>query len=1268
MEWEKKTGEFKKCPPAPSPKIRVKVELLTEVHKQFGVNCNGSFTAQSIDAIADTGCQTTTSGIGLLDRLGMSEHMLVPTKHRIVGITDTRLEIIGSVFVRIQFNGAEARQMIHVSRNSCGLYLSESACKQLGIVHRSFPHCSTEAVYTAGGAVEEISKDECKCIPRTDAPERPEKIPFPPTPENRDKLKDWLVTAFESSAFNTCTHQPLKCMTGEPMQVNFKEGAEPFRVHTPIPVAHHWSKAVKRDLERDVRLGIIERVPQGTPTDYCSRMVVAAKKDGEPRRTVDFQQLNKSTLRETHHTPTPFSVVSTTPTNTYKTVLDAWNGYHALPIAEDAKKAFTFITELGRFRYCRAPQGFHGSGDAYTRRFDDITAQVERVARIIDDSLLWDSEIETSFWHTFDYLKHCADNGIIFNVKKFVFAQRTCEFAGFEITPDGFRPPKRILDAIMTFPTPKSTTDMRSWFGLVNQVAYAFSQSSTMAPFRELLKKETKFYWDSELEKLFNESKEKIVTLIKDGVCAFEKNRVTCLSTDWSKVGIGFTLSQKHCKCKPDDSTKTYSPNCGEGHWRLILAGSRFTKPAESRYAPIEGEALAVAYGLQQCRVFVLGSPNLIVAVDHKPLTKILNDRSLESIDNPRLLRIKEKTLPYSFEIIHVPGNSNMAPDATSRYPTRSLYHKLSDQEEKKLPVTKTETTMPDISPKTSADVAKGEGVAVDDGDSDDEEIEQLVRSSAVHHGRGLPGSISWKDVDHESNLDDEVAELKNVMEQGFPATRNELPERLRVYHQMKEDLYLVENVIFRGKKMLIPKKLRERVLDGLHAAHQGVSGMKASARERLFWPGLDADIRQRRAQCVTCNENAPSQRDEPIILTPPPEMPFQQVASDWMELGNHNYIIYADRYSGWTEVSDVPNKTASTLKKNMLGWFRTYGAPEEISSDGGPPYNSVDYDDFLREWGVKKRLSSAYYPQSNGRAEVAVKTMKRALRGSVNPRTGSLDTDAAARAIMTHRNTPNQDTGISPAEMLFGCKLRDHLPNQFRSVRKEWKDVQRAKEDAHAIRSAKLSTNAKELAPLKKGDTVAVQNQTGNKPGKWSNTGEIMEVRPNRQYQVKMDGSRRVTLRNRKFLRRVPERPRRAQLGYGDIRSVTPAPQSVPPSTRAPAYTPLEVCGTPTRQDKPPEAVGQLLSPGPSASSLPDADTTSPAPSPAVSPMTPPAPNLLPAPPPTSVPRTPATPVPAVRGRRALENLRDYNSRGLTETVPQTMRTARLRKKPDRY
>ena len=105
--------------------------------------------------------------------------------------------------------------------------------------------------------------------------------------------------------------------------------------------------------------------------------------------------------------------------------------------------------------------GFHASDDAYTRRFDDLTADFPRAARCVNDSVIWDLEkdIAAAFWHAFDYIKLCAENLIVFNREKFVFAELVVEFAGFEIHPDGFRPPKRIISAIKEFPSPRSITD-----------------------------------------------------------------------------------------------------------------------------------------------------------------------------------------------------------------------------------------------------------------------------------------------------------------------------------------------------------------------------------------------------------------------------------------------------------------------------------------------------------------------------------------------------------------------------------------------------------------------------------------------------------------------------------------------------------------------------------------------------------------------------------------------------------------------------------------
>ncbi len=1057
-------------------------------------------TSTTVIATADSGCQTCTAGPEILTKLKCPYTYLIKTKHRIVGITDAPLDIIGTIFLQISIGDRTTKQMVYISQNCCGFYLSQTAMKDLRIVNESFPNNHTSAASTSG---------TCTCSKRTATPARPTQIPFKPTADNIPKLKQWLFNAFGSSSFNQCPHQPLPTMTGDPVKLHFKENVTPHAIHTPIPVPHHWKQQVKDDLDRDVRLGIIEQVPQGTTSKWCARMVVTPKKNGEPRRTVDLQKLNNATNSETHHTPSPFDVVSTVPTKTRKTVLDAWNGYHSLPLHQMTKEAMTFITEWGRYRYCRAPMGFHVSGDAYTRRFDDITAGYPRVVRIVDDSLLWDYGIANSFWHTFDYLKLGGDNGIVFNKDKFQFAQEEVEFAGFELTQDGYRPLKKIIAAIEDFPTPKNTTDIRSWFGLVNQLSYSFAQAPVMEPFRGILSSKS-FYWDSAMDELFAKSKSKIISLVQHGVKTFEPNRPTCLATDWSKSGIGFNLTQKHCQC-PGPPT----PGCGDDHWKLVFAGSRFTTDTESRYAPIEGEALAVVYGLQRCRMFIMGSTNLVLAVDHKPLIKIFNDREFSSITNPRLLQLKEKTLMFRYNIIHAKGKSNImkVADITSRNPAPDSDH-------------------------PSEQPSHGDAAAV---------------SYAYHQAEGIV-AVDWKSVQHHASCDQECISLSEVISKGFPSSKEDLPPELHVYWPMREELYVIEGVPFKGQKMLIPKRLRHIVLEGLHLAHQGVSSMLANARERFFWPGLGAAVRLYRAQCRQCNEQAPSQPKEPTIHPTPPEVPFEQVATDFCKISGFSYLIYVDAYSGWIEVSNLTSTNFNAVKKVMLMYFATFGVPETIASDGGPPYDSGDYIAFLKQWNIKRRLSSAYYAQSNGRAEAGVKTAKRILLGNVDPRTGRLDNEKAVKALLTHRNTPCQQTGISPAVALFGKPIRDHLPISHLKLRREWQEITNKREEAlakrHLIRNP--SMESKQLPELKIGDSVQIQNQNGNRPKKWSSTGIVAEELPHRQYRVVVDGSRRITLRNRRFLRKIMPVCRHAD--ELDIAPLARAPPNEAPSDYLPA------------------------------------------------------------------------------------------------------------------
>ena len=182
------------------------------------------------------------------------------------------------------------------------MLLSREALVKLGIINRTFPtvgsSVDTQPVVSEVG---DTSNDEqfdlepctpledgsCNCPRREPVPEAPKYVPGLSIPE----LRKLIIKHYAASAFNKCTRQRRPMMRGDPLPIPVRKDAKPVAVHTPVPIPLHWEEKVKRDLLRDVSLGVIEPVPLNTPVTWCHRMVTVPKHNGEPIRTVDMQSL-----------------------------------------------------------------------------------------------------------------------------------------------------------------------------------------------------------------------------------------------------------------------------------------------------------------------------------------------------------------------------------------------------------------------------------------------------------------------------------------------------------------------------------------------------------------------------------------------------------------------------------------------------------------------------------------------------------------------------------------------------------------------------------------------------------------------------------------------------------------------------------------------------------------------------------------------------------------------------------------------------------------
>ena len=212
----------------------------------------------------------------------------------------------------------------------------------------------------------EAGERACDCPTRTEVPDPPEwKGEW--TNENIEKMKLQILDHYSTSAFNTCKLQPQPLMKGlEPVRLDVNtETYKPDRFMTASNVPLHLREAAKNSLEFDLMAGTLEKVPSAeNNTKYgIARTVFVAKptKPGEKpkcRRTVDYKKLNAHINPSVYHMDPPLKQAERVKSDSYKSVLDAKDGFHSIPLDPESRKWTMFITAShGPLRYTRMPQG-----------------------------------------------------------------------------------------------------------------------------------------------------------------------------------------------------------------------------------------------------------------------------------------------------------------------------------------------------------------------------------------------------------------------------------------------------------------------------------------------------------------------------------------------------------------------------------------------------------------------------------------------------------------------------------------------------------------------------------------------------------------------------------------------------------------------------------------------------------------------------------------------------------------------------------------------
>ncbi|XP_045775110.1 uncharacterized protein K02A2.6-like [Maniola jurtina] len=413
-----------------------------------------------------------------------------------------------------------------------------------------------------------------------------------------------------------------------------------------------------------------------------------------------------------------------------------------------------------------------------------------------------------------------------------------------------------------------------------------------------------------------------------------------------------------------------------DGSERPVSCVSRTLNDTEKNYSQLDKEALAIFFGITKHHQYIFGR-QFILRTDHQPLSFIFGKKcGIPQTAASRLQRWAARLSAYDFTVEFVRSSDNGPADALSRLP---------------LPCRR-------ATPSECVSYV------------------QLIEEN-------LP--ISFKDVSKETKKDPLLSKIVGFVMFGWPSSVAGGEEE-KAYFARRNEIVLELGCLIYKYRIIVPPSLREGVLKEIHEGHLGINKMKNVSRSYVYWPSLDRDIEDLCRECEACR----IVRDSPPRATlhpwEYPLCPWQRVHADFAECAGKKYLIVLDAHSKWVEVISMTRTDAESTILAFQTLFARFGQPAQLVTDNGPPFSALDFKNFCANNGIKSVTTAPYRPQGNGAAENMVKTVKKVIKRALFVKENV--SAALNKFLFQYRNCEHATTGVSPAVLMLGRRLRGRL------------------------------------------------------------------------------------------------------------------------------------------------------------------------------------------------------------------------------------------------
>ena len=818
--------------------------------------------------------------------------------------------------------------------------------------------------------------------------------------------------------------------------IQLKDGKEP-----PFGPLYNLSQreleVLREYLQKEVERGRITRStsPAGAP------IIFVPKKDGTLRLCVDYRALNAATVKDRCPLPLINETLDRLQGAQFFTTLDLKDAYHRIRIRKGDEWKTAFRTRYGHFEYKVMPFGLTNAPATFqayiNRALSDMLDDVCVV--YLDDILIYThaKDVDEHWAVVKKVLARLREAELFCNLKKCVFAATEVAYLGFRITRKGVIADPAKVATIRDWPAPKNVKELQTFLGFANFYRrFVNNYSLVVRPMTALLKKAAVFRWEDAAEESFQLLKDRFTStpILRH----FDPAKQLKLETDASDFGMSGILSQCY----------------NDGQWHPIAFYSRKMGQAERNWATYDQELGAIVECFKYWRHYFDGVQEPVqVYTDHNNLKSIHTVRQL----NARQARWALFLGAFDFQIYHRSGKTNPA-DGPSRRPDYFTANEAVNQ----------------LLPTLQRKLALAEGSGLAQATTGFARVGRECGAVGATTGdppvtTGVPGRIAPSAAAH--NCDNSTVAGATGISQCVPRSvvRVMLNETapteagqpfMELIHQLQQRDNWVADVRHGGKKagmrghiwqyddtdgllryrdrVWVPNEpaVRAEVIASHHdsklAGHFGADRTYELVKRSVGWPALRQDVEEYVRNCPVCQRTkAPRQLPAGQLSSLPiPDNIWEEIALDFIVKlpptkirGTvfDSILVVVDRFSKMSlyipacESWKAPDFASVFFERVVALW----GLPKGIVSDRGALFTSAFWTELCFQCQVKRRMSTAYHPQTDGQTERQNQTLEAYLRSFCDTQEdwGML----LPFAQFAYNNTEHSSTGKTPFFVVSG-------------------------------------------------------------------------------------------------------------------------------------------------------------------------------------------------------------------------------------------------------